>query len=349
MPRASAALLSRNGNGRRASIFSRALPVVIASAALLQTLFCQSLPSKKGRLTITCADVDCKVWINGAPAGVTTDRMASQDLPEGPVAVSVSADGYESVPDQAIVKVKDGNPQLIKFELHPSRAALEKRGATLFLQMIAALGGDEGLRAAAALRGTGTLTLYRDGKPAFWQATLLLKQPDKSRLTVGALQGDRHGYELVSAAGVTDLVKTGKGADLEELDLALHQLAEYQLARTLQRLQDRGVAIVATDLKPSQSEGTMLRAERGSEAYSIRLDADLRPQEIFVESGGFDKGTKILYSDYAQQGPAYFPRTLGIEQSGSATNGVKIQFDHVTLSPANLIDADFDSKKGKTR
>jgi len=354
MPRASAALSTRHGNRTSTPIRSSRLPAVAAWIALSQTIVCQSSldgqpQQKKGRLTVACAHVDCNVLTNGAPVGETINRTFSQDVSEGPVAVSVSADGYESVPDQQIVNIKDGNPQVVKFELRPSRAALEKRGAALFLQMIAALGGEEGLRAAAALRGTGTLTLYRDGKPAFWQATLLLKLPDKSRFTVGAFQGDSHTYELISAGGVADLVKMGKGADLEELNLALHQLAEYQIDRTLQRLQDRSVAILATDLKPSQSEGTMLRAERGTEAYAIRLDPDFRPQEIFVESGGFDKGIKIFYSDYAQQGAAYFPRTLRIEHPGSAANGVKIRFDHVTLSPANLTDADFESKKGKTR
>jgi hypothetical protein len=296
-----------------------------------------------------CAEVDCNVLINGSPAGATTSRAVSRDLPEGPVAVSVSADGYQSSPDEEIVNIQHGDPKLVKFELRPSRAALEERGAKLFLQMIAALGGAEGLKAAAALRGTGTLTFYSDGKPAFWQATLLLKPPDKSRFIVSALQGDRRRYEIVSAGGVTDLVKMGKGADLEGLNLALHQLEEYQLARTLQRLENPGVAILATDLKPAQSAGTTVRTEGGSEVYSIRLDADLRPREISVESGGFDKGIKILYADYTRDGPAWFPKRLQVQRPGSASNGVKIQFDHLQLSPADLTDSDFDSKKGKTR
>src|SRR5215469_2473878 len=365
MPREWAGLASTNGSSRPAPILARSLAAVVAWIALSQTLIGQSpsewqrqlaaprrsspLAQKKGRLTVMCAEVDCNVLINDAPAGATSNRSISQDLPEGPVAVSVSADGYQSAPDQEIVNIKDGDPKLVKFELRPSRAALEERGAKLFLQMIAALGGPEGLKVAAALRGTGTLTLYRDGKPAFWQATLLLKSPDKARFIVGALQNDRQRYEIDSAGGVTDLVKMGKGADLEGLNLALHQLGEYQLARTLQRLQNPGVTILATDLKPAQSAGTIVRAEGGSEVYLIRLDAELRPQEISVESGGFDKGIKILYADYTQEGPAYFPKRLQVQRPASATNGVKIQFDHLQLSPPDLTDSDFDSKKGRTR
>jgi hypothetical protein len=354
MPRASAGLRSRNRNRRLALILLRTLPALIAWIALSQSLICQSSLNgqrrqKKGRLTVTCPDVDCNVLVNGAPAGATTNRTLSQDLPEGPVAVSVAADGYVSAPDQEIVNIKDGDPKLVKFELRPSRAALEERGSKLFRQMIAAVGGEEGLRAAAALRGTGTLTLYHDGKPAFWQATVLLKPPDKGRFVLGDFQGDRQRYEILSADGVTDLVKMGKGADLQDLNLAVHQLAQYQLPRTFERLQNPGFAIVATDLKPGRSDGTILRAERGGESYSIRFDANLRPQEISMEAGGFDRGTKILYADYEQEGPAYFPKELQVQRAGSTTNGFKIQFDHVQLCPADLTDNDFDAKKGRRR
>jgi hypothetical protein len=365
MPREWAGLASTDGSSRPAPILARTPAAVAAWIALSQSLIGQSpldwqrqldapkrsspLAQKKGRLTVICAEVDCNVVINDAPAGATTDRAFSKELPEGSVAVSVSADGYQSAPDQEIVNIKEGDPKLVKFELRPSRAALEERGAKLFLQMIAALGGADGLKAATAFRGTGTLTLYRDGKPVFWQATLLLKLPDKSRFIVSALQGDRQRYEIVSAGGVTDLVKMGKGADLEVLNLALHQLVEYQLARTLQRLQNPGVTILATDLKPTLDEGTIIRTEGGSEVFSIRLDADLRPQDISVESGGFDKGIKILYADYTQEGSTCFPKRLQIQRPGSAASGVKIQFDNVQLSPADLTDSVFVYKNGKTR
>ncbi len=307
----------------------------------------QPPPSKLGRLTVACAEVDCNVFINGAPIGTTTKRALSRELPEGPVAISVSATGYDPERSQQIVEVKGGEPKVVKFDLHPSRAALEEHGANLFRQTIAALGGEEGLKAAASLRGTGTFTVYHDGKPAAWEVTLALKLPDKGRFSVGAFQGDRQRYEILRTPDGMELVKTGKGADLEELNLALHQLQEYQLAATLQRLKGSGFIIVASGLNSSGSAGTTLRAEGGSEIYSIRTDADMRPQEITLESGGFDKDIKVLYSDYVQQGPAYFPKRMQVQRPGAASNGIKMQFDRVQINPANLTDADFVLTKGK--
>src|SRR5215469_738712 len=176
MPRERAGLASTTGSSRPAPILAWAPAALVAWIALSQALIGQTpsewqrqldMPSRssplaprKGRLTVMCAEVECNVLINGTPAGATSNRALSQDLPEGPVAVSISADGYQSVPEQEIVNIKDGDPKLVKFELRPSHAALEQRGAKLFLQMIAALGGAEGLKAATALRGTGTLTMY---------------------------------------------------------------------------------------------------------------------------------------------------------------------------------------------
>ncbi len=245
------------------------------------------------------------------------------------------------------MEIKGAEPKVVKFDLHPSRAALEERGTSLFRQTIAALGGEEGLKAASSLRGAGTFTLYRDGKPAIWEVTLALKLPDKGRFSVGAFQGDRQRYEILRTPDGMELAKMGKGADLEELNLALHQLQEYQLAATLQRLKGSSFIMVVTGLGSSGSAGTTFRAEGGSETYSIRTDADLRPQEITLESGGFDKGIKLLYSDYIQQGPAYFPKRMQVQQPGAASNGIKMQFDRVQINPADLTDADFGINKGK--
>jgi hypothetical protein len=327
---------------------SAAPPPALAPAASASAQPClQPPPSKLGRLTVACAAVDCNVFINGAPIGTTTNRAISREFPEGPVAISVSANGFDPERNQQIVEVKSAEPKVVTFDLHPSRAALEERGASLFRQMIAALGGEEGIKAAASLRGAGTFTLYHDGKPAAWQITLALKLPDKGRFSIGAFQGDRQRYEILRTPDGMELAKMGKGADLEDLNLALHQLQEYQLSATLQRLRGSGFIIVATDLKAGASAGATLRAEGGSETYSIRTDADLRPQEITLESGGFDKGIKLLYSDYIQEGSLYFPKKMQVQEPGAASNGIKMQFDRVQINPADLTDADFGVTKGK--
>src|SRR3984885_3161004 len=118
---------------------------------------------KQGRLTVTCSLVDCNVFVNGTSIGTTANRVLSQNIPEGPAAVSVTAKNYEPDRSQETVEIKNSEPKLIDFKLTASRAALEEMGAKLFAQTIEALGGEDGLKASALVRGKGALTWYRDG------------------------------------------------------------------------------------------------------------------------------------------------------------------------------------------
>jgi hypothetical protein len=267
-------------------------------------------------------------------------------MPEGPVVVSVAAKDYEPDRNQQIVDVRDNESKVIDFSLHASRAALEETGAKFFKQMIAALGGDEGLKDSAFMRGKGTLTLYRDGKPTLWDLAALIKLPDKGRFNVGVISGGRQGYEFVRTEGGMELIKMGKGGDLDDLNLALHQVQEYQLTETLKRLQSPSFRIVASELSPIKSEDVILKAESGSERYLIGLDADIRPREILLELGGLDQGTKLLYSDYMQLGTAFYPKTMQVRRAGAASNGIEVRFDTVELNPHDAKTADFGVKKG---
>src|SRR5215471_6777894 len=99
MPREWAGLASINGSSGPAPILARSLAAVAAWIVLSQTLIGQSpsewqrqldasrrsspLTLKKGRLTVMCAEVECNVLINGSPAGATSNRAISRDLPEG--------------------------------------------------------------------------------------------------------------------------------------------------------------------------------------------------------------------------------------------------------------------------
>jgi hypothetical protein len=301
---------------------------------------------KQGRLTVTCALVDCTVFVNGSPIGTTTNKVLSHTMPEGPVVVSVAAKDYDPDRNQEIVDIKDKEPKLISFKLNASRAALEETGAKLFKQMVVALGGDEGLKDSAFIRGKGTLTSYRDGKPTLWALAALIKLPDQGRFNVGAFSGGRQGYEFVRTEGGMELIKMGKGADLDDLNLGLHQLQEYQLIETLKRLQSSSFRIVASDLISTKGEDVVLKAESGSERYLIKLDADMRPREILLELGGLDQGTKLLYSDYTQLRTAFYPKTMQVQRPGAATNGIEVRFDTVELNPPDATTADFGLKKG---
>lgn len=144
-----------------------------------------------------------------------------------------------------------------------------------------------------------------------------------------------------------DLIKMGKGADLDDLNLALHQLQEYQLTETLKRLQSPSFTIIASELSLGKGEEVVLKAESGSERYLIRLDADIRPREILLEVGGLDQGTKILYSDYMQLGSAFYPKKMQVQRPGAASNGIEVRFDKAELLPPDAGSADFGVNKGK--
>ena len=301
---------------------------------------------KQGRLTVTCELVDCSVFVNGSPIGTTTNKVLSQTMPEGPIIVSVAAKDYEPDRYQEIVDIKDNEPKLINFKLNASRAALEETGGRLFKQMIAALGGDEGLNGAAFIRGKGTLTSYHNGKPTLLALIALMKPPDKGRFNVGVFSAGRQGYEIVRTEGGMELIKMGKGADLDDLNLALHQLQEYQLTETLKHLQSPGFRITASELSSIRGGDVVLKAESGSERYAIRLDADIRPREILLELGGLDQGTKLLYSDYMQLGSAFYPKTMQVQRPGAASNGIEVRFDTVELNPLDAKTGDIKVKKG---
>jgi hypothetical protein len=307
----------------------------------------EAVTPKQGRLTVTCSPVDCNVFVNGTSIGTTTNKVLSQTVPEGPAAISVTATNYESGRQQEIVEIKNSQSKLIDFKLTASRTALEETGAKLFTQMIEALGGEAGLKASTLVRGKGAFTSYRDGKPTEWQIVALIKLPDKARFILGDFKGGRQSYEIVRAEGEMELVKTAKSAAPDDLNLSLHQLQEYQLSETLKRLQSPSFRITATELSPSHGEDVVLAAQGGSERYLISLDADHRPREIVLESGGLDKGLKVLYSDYAQAGPAFYPKRMQVQRPGSASNGVEAKFDTVELNPSDVGDADFVVKKGK--
>jgi hypothetical protein len=337
---------SAGGSEKLIDAMEAASPAPLLAAPAPPCPQLEAVAPKQGRLTVTCSLVDCNVFVNGTSIGTTTNGVLSQTIPEGPAAVYVTARNYEPDRRQEIVEIKDSEPKLVNFKLTASRAALEELGAKLFTQMVEALGGEDGLKASALVRGKGEFTSYRDGKPTEWQIVALIKLPDKARFIVGDFKGGRQSYEIVRTEGEMELTKTAKGAALDDLNLALHQLQDYQLTETLRRLRSPSFKIAATELIPSHGEDVVLAAQGGSERYLISLDTDHRPREVLFESGGLDKGLKVLYSDYAPAGPAFYPKRMQVQRPDS-TNGIEVKFDTVELNPPDVRDADFVVKKGK--
>ena len=156
---------SAGGSEKLIDAMEAASPAPLLSAPAPPCPQPEAAAPKHGRLTVTCSLVDCNVFVNGTSIGTTTNRALSQNIPEGPAAVFVTARNYAPDRPQETVEIKNSEPKLIDFKLTASRAALEEMGAKLFAQTIEALGGEDGLKASAIVRGKGAFTSYRDGKP----------------------------------------------------------------------------------------------------------------------------------------------------------------------------------------
>jgi hypothetical protein len=303
---------------------------------------------KPGRLTVTCAPVDCLVLVNGNPVGTTKQRVLSQELRPGPIVATVAAKDYEPDPVLATITVKEDGSHILAFTLNPTRASLEEAGAHLFTQMVAALRGKHDSDQETLLRFHGTLTIFHHGEPTVWNLLSLVKQPDMGRYYLESFQGGRQAYEAVRRGGAFDWIKTGRTPAFDELVFVLHRLQEYQLSEVVRRLQSSSFKIRSTEIQRSTHDDT-LRASNGGETYRITLDSHLLPREIVLESGGFDEGIRLQYSDYTQAGSEFIPRRFEAEFRGSTADGFHVHFDRVEVNPPDVKDSIFLPKKGKRR
>ena len=80
-------------------------------------------------------------------------------------------------------------------------------------------------------------------------------------------------------------------------------------------------------------------AESGTEKISIGLDADLRPQRVKIATDAGIGSALITYSDYIQNGNAFYPKTMLIKPEGQQ-QGIEVRFDKIELNP-NLKDTDY--------
>jgi hypothetical protein len=304
-------------------------------------------PKVQGTLTVSCIPVDCSVSVGGNAIGTTVGGALSRTLDVGPITVSVANADYEADKAREMVAIKEGEPTRVEFKLKPSAAALERAGSRLFQQMVEALGGEAGLKAAGVVRGTGgTLNSYRDGKPTTYDVKALLHVPDKARFTI---RRGAQNYEVAQTTEGLEWLKPPKGTDGDDLDLPLRMLQEYQISKVIGHLQDKSFKIVAERLSPVPGQDIVLHATAGSERSVITLDQDSRPKEILLESAGLSSGRKVVYSGYIQKENFFYPKSLQVILPGASGTGFELRFQDVELNPANIKDTDFSLKPGKRK
>jgi len=299
---------------------------------------------KVGTLTVICQPVDCDVFVGTSSVGTTVSGELKLPWAESPeISVSVTRKDYDSEPNHRNVAINDKETTAATFKLTPSPAALAESGSRRFGQMLEALGGQEGLKAAEIVLGKATFKSYVDRTPTSWDGTALIKLPDKAKFELSA-QGKN--YEVGRTGDGFHWFESPKTVDLGKLEDCLRWLQDKQIANVVGRLQDISFKIAADQLTPGDGQPVVLWAKGGSETYKITLSADFRPTEIALESTGLDSGLKILYSDYVQKGSAYYPRKTQVVLPDAAhQRGFEVEFGDFDLNPPDIKDSDFEHGK----
>jgi hypothetical protein len=300
---------------------------------------------RTGSLQVVCEPVDCQVFMNGTDLGTSTKGEFSATLPVGLVTVTATKENYDVEPKTYNAEIKENEPVKLSFTLGVARAALEKTGSRLFAQMIQALGGEKGLTSLGSFKASGTIYCYGTGRQGVWDFSVLQKSPDKVRFAL-TRSNSKSTYEATITERGLEWKKTERTAEFKDLDLSLRRFQEQQIARGVEALQNTGFKMVAEGLQTETGGATVFRAEGGGRDYRITLDADMRPLEILFEGEGFDKGLKVMYSQYENRDGAVYPMQTEIQYpGGSQFGGVSVKLRSIALNPAGVTDADFDLKK----
>lgn len=292
-------------------------------------------PLAKGMLTLACAPSECKVSLNGSSIGATEGgKLEVAGLTPGRWTVDFSKEGY--LAHQAVVVVEPAKSTAVAATLDPDRAAREAFGKQLFQKMIQALGGDDGLKTLGSVQAVGSTTLWsHDGTSVRW--TLLMRNRNDRALFQA--KAGRILHEVMFEGSEFKASKNLKGDDALELPTDFGLIRDNQLPALIARLQGPNYKLLANHPTPAPGEDYSIVAESGTDKVSIALDSNQRPQRVKIATDAGIGSLLITYSDYIQNGNAFYPRTMLIKPEGQQ-QGVEVRFDRVELNP-NLKDLDY--------
>jgi hypothetical protein len=289
----------------------------------------------KGSINLTCAPAECQVSLNGTALGPTAGgTLEATGLTPGNWVVDLSREGF--VAKQSTVIVEAAKSSTVAITLEPDHAAREAFGTHLFQKMIASVGGEDGLKALGSVQAVGSTTLWgRDGKSIRW--TLLMR----NRADRGLFQAKsgRLLHEVMFSGSEFKASKNLKGDEALELPTDFGLIRDYQLPAMIARLRSSNYKLVADHPDPAASDEFVLFAEAGTEKISVALDANSRPERIKITTAAGLGSALITYSDYVQNGSAFYPKTMQIKPDNEQ-QGIEVRFDTVELNQ-NLTDTDY--------
>jgi len=292
-------------------------------------------PVAKGMLTLTCAPAECQVSLNGTSIGPTAGgKLEAAGLTPGNWVVDFAKEGF--VGHHSTVAVEPATSALVNVTLDPDGAAREAFGKQLFQKMIRALGGEDGLKTLGSVQATGSTTLWgHDGGSVRW--TLVMRnRTDRALFQVKA---GRILHEVMFDGSEFKASKNLNGDDARQLPTDFGMIRDNQLPALIVRLQGPNYKLVSNHPDPVAGQDYSIVAESGTDTISIALDANLRPQRVRISTAAGIGSALITYSDYIQNGNAFYPKTMLIKPD-APQQGIEVRFDKVELNP-NLKDSDY--------
>jgi len=292
-------------------------------------------PVAKGMLALTCAPLECQVSLNGSSIGATQGgKLEVAGLTPGNWTVDFTKQGFVS--RQNIVMVEPAKSTALAATLAPDRAAREAFGKQLFQKVVAALGGDDGLKTLASVQARGSTTLWaHDGSSVRW--TLLMR--NRTDRALFQAKSGRILHEVMFEGSEFKASKNLTGNDALQLPTDFGMIRDYQLPALIARLQSANYRLVADHPEVAAGEDYSIMAESGTDKISIGLDANSRPQRVKIATDTGIGSALITYADYVQNGNSYYPKTMMIKPEGQQ-QGIEVRFDNVELNP-NLKDPDY--------
>jgi hypothetical protein len=333
-----------------------------ASEVFLKAIETAGTPApvvRQGRLAVGCEPVDCEVSVSGNLIGTTTrGEIPWITLPEGKVIVSAAKTNYDPIQGKQEVAIRQNELTRIKFQFKISPAELMATGAKLFQQMRRSLrageneaaGGAPTEQEGKALRAAGTLYLYDSvGHGTLWPVAALFREGHEARFELSRFHAQlQERYVLTMTATGHSWDRTPPAKEAHELEAGIRLIADGQLPRLMERLDDPSLTMVAVDAPLGSEVTPVFRAGGGSQTYLITLDAAYRPSEVKAESPGPGSGLRMLYSDYVLQGSVYYPKTTQIILPDGA-QGIEARFDTVQIVSSQNSYKRVSSKHSKLR
>jgi len=292
-------------------------------------------PVAKGMLSLTCAPAECQVSLNGTSIGATAGgKLEVAGLTPGSWVVDFAKEGFTG--HQSTVVVEPAKSAVLTATLDPDRAAREAFGKQLFQKMIHALGGDDGLKTLSSVQATGSTTLWgHDGTSVRW--TLLMR--NRTDRALFQAKAGRILHEVMFEGSEFKASKNLKGDEALELPTDFGMIRDNQLPALIAHLQGPNYKLVSNHPDPVAGEDYSIVAESGTDKVSIGLDANLRPQRVKIATDAGIGSALITYSDYIQNGNAFYPKTMLIKPDAQQ-QGIEVRFDKIELNP-NLKDPDY--------